>query len=133
MDCIFCKIIAGEIPSAKVYEDEHVFGFLDIKPFTKGHCLVIPKQHFENVFDISEDALQKVMAAGKKIAENLKNTLQASALNIMQSSGREGGQEVMHFHLHVIPRYPNDGVNFHQAQHQDPTFEELTELAEKLI
>ena len=99
------------MPSFKVYEDDVVLSFLDIKPFTRGHCLVIPKTHFENIFDISENVLQKVSVAAKHICEKVKNNLQADGIRLSQSNGRVAGQEVMHFHLHIIPRYKDDGLS----------------------
>lgn len=134
-DCIFCKIVKGDIPSFKIYEDNDVFAFLDIKPATKGHALVIPKKHAENVFEISEDALQKVSVVAKKLSAKLKEILEADGIRLSQSNGKAAGQEVMHFHLHVIPRYADDGLP------NDPTltlhlpqadFEELKKIAEKL-
>ncbi len=134
-DCIFCKIIAGEIPCFKVYEDNDVLAFLDIKPATKGHALVIPKQHFENVFDVSEDALQKVILAAKKLSVKIKEALKVDGIRLSQSNGRAAGQEVMHFHLHVIPRYENDGLGTNPVQTlqlPQADFEELEKVAEKI-
>lgn len=135
MDCLFCKIIKGEVDSAKVYEDQEVFVFLDIHPVTNGHCLIIPKQHFENVFDISEDALQKVAVVAKKISEKIKNILQADGIRLSQSNGRAAGQDIMHFHLHIIPRYKNDGLSVNPTatlQLPQADMEELKMLAEKI-
>ena len=132
MDCIFCNIVNGQVPSAKVYENEHVFAFLDISPVAEGHCLVIPKQHFDNIFDIDEAVLGHIMAAAKKIAVSLKNNLKASAVNVMHANGKEARQEVMHFHLHIVPRVENDGINFHHHGHQKPSFEELKEVAQRI-
>ncbi len=131
-NCIFCKIVKGEIDSAKIWEDGDVLVFLDVKPFTKGHALVIPKQHFENIFDIDENVLQKTIVVAKNIAQTLKKSLPAPAVNLMNSSGGEAGQEVMHFHLHVIPRSENDGISFHQESHQKLSFEELKTLAKEI-
>ncbi|MBI1866314.1 MAG: HIT family protein [Candidatus Staskawiczbacteria bacterium] len=125
MDCIFCKIAKGELDSAKVYEDENIFAFLDIKPFAKGHCLVIPKEHFENIFDIDENILQKVIVIAKKISEKIKNNLKADGIRLSQSNGETAGQEVMHFHLHLIPKYKDDGV-------PEANFGELKKLAEEI-
>jgi|SRR3989344_1020000 len=135
MDCIFCKIVKGEIPSFKIYEDEATLAFLDIKPATKGHALVIPKQHFENVFDISEDALQKVSLVAKKLSAKIKDGLQADGIRLSQSNGRAAGQDIMHFHLHIIPRYENDGLGTNPAatlQLPQADMEELKKTAEKL-
>ncbi len=134
-DCIFCKIIGGEIPSFKVFEDEYVLAFLDIKPFTKGHTLIIPKQHAENVFDITEDSLQKVIVVGKKMAAKIKAVLGADGIRLSQSNGKVAGQEIMHFHLHVIPRYENDGLFANPTatlQLPQADFEELKKLAKQI-
>jgi len=109
-DCIFCKIVKGEIPSFKIYEDDFTFSFLDIKPMTKGHALVIPKKHSENIFDIDEDSLQKVILTGKHVSGMLKKSLSPDGIRLSQSNGKVAGQDIMHFHLHVIPRYENDVI-----------------------
>lgn len=134
-DCIFCKIIGGEIPSFKVYENEDVLAFLDIHPFSQGHCLVVPRKHFENIFDIEKDILEKVILAGKHIAEKIKVSLNADGIRLMQSNGSLAGQEVMHFHLHIIPRYESDGLMQHPTGNYpmpQANFEELKSLSEKL-
>ncbi len=131
MDCIFCKIVKGEIPCFKIYEDTDVLSFLDIKPFSKGHCLVIPKQHFENVFDISEDALQKISVVAKRLSEKIKDVLKADGIRLSQSNGKVAGQEVMHFHLHIIPRYEGEDIPMHPAQTAhlpQADFEELKKI-----
>jgi len=133
MDCIFCNIISGKFDSAKVYEDADVLAFLDVYPVTKGHCLVIPKKHCQDIFDIPESDLQKVMASGKQISQKIKDVLKADGIRLSQSNGRAAGQDVMHFHLHVIPRYEDDGVLMHGASVAHPQkadFEELKKLAE---
>lgn len=135
MDCIFCKIVAGQVPSFKVYEDENVFAFLDIHPFSKGHTLVVPKRHAENIFDIASSDLEKVITVGKEIAERLKTRLGADGVRLSQSNGKVAGQEVMHFHLHVISRYRDDGLDHHPAgvyPMPQADAEELKEIAEKL-
>ena len=135
MDCIFCKIVKKEIDSAKVYEDENVFVFLDINPVSKGHCLVIPKKHFENIFDINDNILQKVSLAGKNIAEKLKVRLRADGINFLQSNDEVAGQVIFHFHLHVIPRYENDGLKKHGLfgeKLQSANIEGLKKLAEEI-
>ncbi len=134
-DCIFCKILAGEIPCAKIYEDEDVLAFLDLFPLTKGHALVISKQHFVDVFDVSEDALQKIAIAAKNISTKLKMVLSADGIRLSQSNGKHAGQAVFHFHLHIIPRYENDGVGMTETTTAHPPkadFEELKKLAERL-
>ncbi len=109
-DCIFCLIAAGKIPAKKVYEDSKVLAFLDINPVTEGHTLVIPKTHHENISDIPDAELGVVFKAVKKIATNLKEKLGADGLNIMQNNGKVAGQEIPHFHVHIIPRKINDGA-----------------------
>src|SRR3990167_11238315 len=131
MDCIFCKIAKGEIDSAKIWEDDDVLIFLDVNPLTKGHCLVIPKKHFENIFDIDEKILEKVVIAVKNVSEKIKTSFKIDGLNLLQSNGSKSGQEILHFHLHIIPRYENDGVigNWGHIHPQKANFEELKKLA----
>jgi histidine triad (HIT) family protein len=102
-DCIFCKIIKGEIPSYKVYEDDFVYAFLDINPSFPGHTLVIPKKHSENIFDIEKDDLERVVMASKKISQKMKS-LGCSGINIYNNNGKKSGQIVFHFHMHIVPR-----------------------------
>jgi len=107
-NCIFCKIVKGEIKSQKVYEDEETLAFLDINPVNKGHVLVIPKDHYENIFDIPKDKLSKVMEVAQKIAIAIKK-MGADGVNIVSNNGKAAEQHVFHLHIHVIPRYYNDG------------------------
>ncbi len=135
MDCIFCKIIAGEIPSAKVFEDENVLAFLDVKPEAKGHTLVIPKKHAENIFDIDEDSLKQVFSACQPLARKLKSAMKADGISLRQSNGAAAGQLIMHLHVHLIPRFDSDGLMMHGEHHvngQQPSFEELQELAKRI-
>ena len=135
MDCIFCKIAKGEIDSAKIWEDDDVLVFMDVKPFTKGHCLVIPKKHFENIFDIEDNILQKVIVMAKNISEKIKKNLGADGIRLSQSNGKAAGQEVMHFHLHIIPRYEGEDVPIHLTEtihSPQADFEEIKKIAEKL-
>lgn len=104
-DCIFCKIIKGEIPSYTIYENEDVKVFMDINPISKGHCLVIPKKHFTNVLDIDNETLRKLDEVVKEIYPRFK-VLGAEGLTRLQNN--ELGQEVKHYHMHLIPRYPGD-------------------------
>jgi histidine triad (HIT) family protein len=104
-DCIFCKIINGSIPSAKIYEDEHVYAFMDIMPLTKGHALVIPKNHKENVYDLSEEEASNLFKVVPKIASALKEAYGPVGMNLLNNNGAAAGQSVFHFHLHFIPRY----------------------------
>lgn len=97
----------GEAPSYKVYEDDQVFAFLDINPISEGHTLIIPKRHFENIYDIDNESLQRVITVAKRLAVDYKDKLGAKAVNIAHSSGKEAEQSVFHFHIHLIPRYQN--------------------------
>ncbi len=134
MDCIFCKIAKREIDSAKIWEDNDVFVFLDANPLTKGHCLIIPKNHFENIFDIESEILKKIIINAKNISEKIKIFLKTDGINLLQSNGSKAGQEVFHFHLHIIPRYENDGVigNWGNIRPEKANIEELKKLAEEI-
>lgn len=109
-DCIFCKIIAGEIPSTKVYEDDKVFCFLDIAPINKGHTLVIPKKHAENLYSIPRDDLAFCVEACQSMAKALKASLRCDGVNLGMNNEKPAGQLVLHAHFHVIPRYEGDGL-----------------------
>lgn len=106
-DCLFCKIVSGEIPDQKVYEDEKVIGVLDIKPSSKGHLLAIPKKHSRNIFDIEESDLKDLIAAVKKMAIAVKETFGASGVNISMNNEKPAGQIIYHSHVHIVPRPEN--------------------------
>ena len=108
-NCIFCKIAAGEIPSNTIYEDDSFRVILDLGPATKGHALVLPKNHYADLFEIPEDVLADAAKVAKKVAGTMKEKLSCDGLNLVQNNGEAAGQTVMHFHLHIIPRYKNDG------------------------
>jgi len=110
MDCIFCKIVAGEIPSHKVYQDDNVFAFLDIAPVNPGHTLVIPKKHFVNMEEIPEDELVKLIKVVKKIGKAIKRELAVSGYNVQINNDPVAGQLVPHLHFHIMPRNENDGL-----------------------
>jgi histidine triad (HIT) family protein len=109
-DDLFLKIIKEELPSYKIYEDEHTYAFLTIGPNTKGHTLVIPKKYAENIYDIDEDSLSHVIKSVQKVAKLLKESLKADGIKIAQNNEVAGGQAVFHLHFHVIPRYRGDGL-----------------------
>ena len=109
MDCIFCKIINGDIPSFKIYEDEYVLAFLDITQGTKGHTLIIPKKHVKNLYELDEETTQHVFKVVPKIAKALKKTFNPIGLNMINNNDKPL-QSVFHFHIHLIPRYENDGM-----------------------
>lgn len=108
-DCLFCKIIAGDIPSAKVYEDEHVYAFLDISQVAKGHTLVIPKTHTKNLYDTPEDVAANLFKVVPKIANAIKDTYGAVGMNLLNNNEAEANQQVFHLHLHLLPKYQDDG------------------------
>ena len=109
-DCIFCKIAGGDIPSSTVYEDEQFRVLLDLSPATKGHALILPKQHYANIFEIDENILRDLIVLAKKVASAMKETLNCDGVNIVQNNSEAAGQTVFHFHLHMIPRYKDDNV-----------------------
>lgn len=109
---IFEKIIDGEIPSYKIYEDENVFAFLDVFPIAKGHTLVVPKKHVRNIFDCDEDTAAKIGAALPKIANAVRDSFNADGVNIFQNNEEYAGQSVFHLHFHIVPRYKDTTVNF---------------------
>ena len=106
-NCIFCKIANGEIPSTTLYEDEDFRVILDLGPATRGHALLIPKEHFKDLFELEDEAAEKVLVRAKRIGSRMKKALRADGLNLVQN-GEAAGQTVFHFHLHLIPRYEND-------------------------
>jgi len=109
-NCIFCKIVKGEIPCNKLYENDKVLAFLDIAPVNKGHALIIPKKHYTNIFDIDEETSCAITKAVRKVAAAVKGALGVEGVNIQSNNGETAGQVVMHFHTHIIPRDKNDGL-----------------------
>jgi histidine triad (HIT) family protein len=111
-DCVFCKIRDGQIPSMKVYEDERTLVIMDINPLTAGHCLVLTKTHAPTIWESSVDDLQAAMTTAKKVAAGLREAVKPDGLNVLQANGAAAFQSVPHFHLHLIPRWNNDGKGF---------------------
>jgi histidine triad (HIT) family protein len=111
-NCIFCKIINKEIPCYKIYEDEFVLAFLDINPVVVGHTLVVPKKHFENIFDIEDKYLERIITVSSKISLKMKEVLGIEGINLYQANGSIAGQTVFHFHLHVLPQKQGESVDF---------------------
>ena len=109
-DCIFCKIVEGKIPCSKLYENEHILSFLDINPVNKGHALVIPKEHFEDMTKIPEKELKELIHVSQKVAIAVEKATNAHGFNISMSNKPAAGQVVMHAHFHIIPRYEDDGL-----------------------
>jgi histidine triad (HIT) family protein len=108
MECIFCKIIKGELPSVKVYENDKVIAFLDIRPINPGHTLVVPKEHFENLLDGGDEILKEIMLTVKKVAWAIVKAFDLKGFNVAQNNGEIAGQIVPHLHWHIVPRYPGD-------------------------
>ena len=130
-DCLFCKIVAGEIPSHRIDEDDKTLAFLDINPWTRGHALVIPKTHSRNLYDIEPADLAAMHATAQRVARRMRDRLASEGVNILQSSEPIAMQTVFHTHVHVIPRYSDDGLRL-PAHPQPAEHEELAQLAEEL-
>jgi histidine triad (HIT) family protein len=109
-DCLFCNIVKSGEGHPLTYEDELVVAFLDKYPLAPGHTLVVPRQHFENIFDVSDEILTRIILVSKKLAKNFIEEGLATAVNIRHASGADAGQSVFHIHFHVLPRRPNDGL-----------------------
>lgn len=109
--CIFCKIIKGEIPSYKVYEDDYTLAFLDIRPVNTGHTLVISKDHFENIYTTPDESYARLSLAVKKVTLAVKKALNSDGINIIMNNEKDAGQVIFHTHTHIIPRYKNDGLH----------------------
>ena len=126
-NCIFCKIAAGEIPSKTIYEDDKFRVILDLGPATKGHALILPKNHYANLYELPEEIAGDVMKLAKKMATIMTEKLGCQGFNLMQNNGETAGQTVFHFHMHLIPRYENDGqeINWKPGS---PSQEELEEI-----
>lgn len=127
--CIFCKIIQHEIPSSCIYEDEQVMAFLDLSQVTKGHTLVIPKKHYDNVLDCDPQTLAHLIQVTQMLAKRIVNQTQAKGVNILTNCNEVAGQSVMHFHFHIIPRYSEDDaivIQFNESEKQD--LKELEQL-----
>jgi histidine triad (HIT) family protein len=130
-DCIFCKIVSGEIPSYKIDEDDKTIAFMDINPWTRGHALVIPKEHSRNIYDVDPDDLAAIHKTGQRVAKRMRDRLNCEGINTLQSSEPVAMQTVFHTHVHVIPRYSDDGLRL-PAHPQPADQEELAALAEEL-
>jgi len=128
-NCIFCKIINGELPSKKVHEDDMSIAFLDISPVHIGHTLVIPKKHFENIYNMPDDTASHLIKIAKRIANALKKS-GADGINITINNDKDAGQVIFHSHIHIIPRFKGD--NIPMWPNKKPKEEEMTEIAEKI-
>lgn len=126
-NCIFCKIIAGEIPSHTLHEDEQFKVILDVGPATKGHALILPKQHYANLYELPEDMAADAIRLAKKMMVNMTDKLKCDGFNIVQNNGETAGQTVFHFHMHLIPRYKDDGEILKYIA-GEPSQEELEQI-----
>lgn len=117
--CIFCKLANGYIPTNSVYEDEDFKVIMDLNPASKGHCLILPKTHANDLFDLPEDYCEKIMTVAKRCSAVLKEVLQCDGINVLQNNGEAAGQTVFHFHVHLIPRYDGDDVLVKWTGHGD--------------
>jgi histidine triad (HIT) family protein len=130
-DCIFCKVLAGEIPGERVYEDEHAIAVMDINPWTRGHIVVFPRKHAENLFEIEDEELERVIVAVKRVAAKVREGLDPDGVNLLQSNGRAAWQTIFHLHFHVIPRYDDDPLQLPvRPERAEP--EELAEVAKEI-
>lgn len=131
-ECTFCKIINKEKQAYFVYEDEKCAAFLDAYPVNEGHTLVVPKRHYENIYDIPEEILVHIMRISKRLALNYQKIFHSIGLNIIQSNGKAAMQTVFHFHLHIIPRYQDDGLALFR-HHFSRTNSNLSKTYQKIV
>ncbi len=129
--CIFCKIIKGDIPCTKVYEDENVISFLDIAPANKGHSLVVPKEHYDTLIEAPEEIINYSLKVAKKVARAMSSSLANEGFNVLINNNKVAGQLVPHVHIHIIPRFKGDGIrlNWSPKKYKD---KEIGEFAEKI-
>lgn len=130
-DCIFCKIAAGDIPCFKIYETDHILSFLDIGPVNKGHALVIPKAHYKNIWDLPSDLGKEIISAAQIAGDAIVKTTGADGLNLIMNNNKAAGQLVFHAHLHLIPRFNEDGLE-HWGQSEYENMDEALALAQKI-
>ena len=131
-DCIFCKIASGEIPSKTLYEDDNFRVILDLGPATKGHALILPKEHYANLYELPEDTAGEAMKLAKKMVTKMTERLACKGFNLVQNNGDLAGQTVFHFHIHMIPRYQADGQKIGWSP-QEVTQEELEEIKNIIV
>lgn len=135
LNCIFCKIAQGEIPSRTIYEDESFRVIFDIEPASKGHAIIIPKTHASDIFSLSEEEAKKVFLVAKKVATVLVKELKCDGINILQNNGEAAGQTVFHFHIHLIPRYNKDSVHISwlKTELDEPFLDSLSEKIRDIL
>lgn len=130
-DCIFCKIANGEIPSSTLYEDDDFRVFLDLAPASKGHALIVPKEHFDNLYELPDETASKALVLAKKMITKMTKALECDGFNVVQNNNECAGQTVFHFHMHLIPRHNGDevGIAWKQGENTD---EERAEIVDKV-
>lgn len=129
-NCIFCSIANGDIPSATIYEDDDFRVFLDLAPASRGHALLVPKEHYDNLYELDDEVAAKVLVAAKKVASKMAAVLGCDGYNIVQNNGEAAGQTVFHFHMHLIPRYKDDqvGLGWKMGELTDAERDEILSL-----
>jgi len=133
-ECIFCKIVAGEIPSAKIYEDEDVVAFLDINPTTKGHTLVVPKKHVATFLEADDEVIERLIKVSRDVGKAIVKAMNADGLNIGINNGKAAGQIIFHLHFHLIPRYANDGLKcWPQGKYEEGEIEKVKDEILKIM
>ncbi len=134
-DCIFCKIVKGDIPCAKIFEDEKVVSFLDIGPANKGHALIVTKEHYETLLDVPDEVLDDLMNKAKKISRAMSSAIGAEGINILMNNKKVAGQLVPHAHVHIIPRFNGDGIelNWKTKKYDDKEIDEFKEKIAKFL
>jgi len=130
-DCLFCGIVAGDVPAQIVDSDEHTVAFMDINPATRGHALVVPRKHAADLFEISDENLEHTIVAARRLAGRIRGTLEPDGFNILNSSGAAAWQTVFHFHLHVVPRYEDDPLELPWVPSEGDS-DEIAAIAEKI-
>lgn len=133
-DCLFCKIIKGDIKAEKVYEDEYTFAFLDINPINEGHTLVVPKEHSKNLYEISDEALKYLVLTTKKLSIAIKKAVGAQGINLGMNNDSVAGQVIFHVHMHIIPRFEDDGFKFWKGTpYKNGVMEKIAQMIRKEI
>ena len=133
-ECLFCKIVKGELPSSKIYEDGDTLAFLDLFPVNKGHSLVIPKEHYETIFDVPTESLAKVSSVMKNVADAVKKGVNSDGISIAQSNGKDAGQVIPHIHFHIMPRFKDDGLKlWPQGKYEEGEMDKFKEDISKFL
>lgn len=132
-NCIFCKLANGEIPTNAIYEDDDFKVILDVSPASKGHALILPKEHYANIYEIDEEVLAKASRLAKKIITHEKEILKCDGYNVVQNNGEVAGQTVFHYHMHLIPRYASDdNTNVIEWKHKEFTDDEMAQICKEM-